>query len=161
MTRTDQSIDKNSAFCGQFYVKFCTSMHRAALALDLATFLHYNLYTFKKLPYNLSAWFQVYVCQRQPKLFEIMRCTVHSSTHCSGCMLWAWTAWKPVRTNSRWPSSSAALCAPEQVSSQPLGCWHILGKFRNFYLNIINFIKLWRPISRLMIDVKRSFNHQN
>ena len=36
-----------------------------------------------------------------------------------------------------------------------------LGKFCNFDLKIINFLKIWRPISRLILNVERSFNHQN
>ena len=34
------------------------------------------------------------------------------------------------------------------------------GKFRTFDLKIINFLKHWRPISRLILDVECSFNHQ-
>ena len=37
----------------------------------------------------------------------------------------------------------------------------IPGKFHKFDPKIINFIKLWRRISRLILDVERSFNYQN
>ena len=35
------------------------------------------------------------------------------------------------------------------------------GKFHKFDPKIINFLNLWRPISRLILDVERSFNHKN
>ena len=35
------------------------------------------------------------------------------------------------------------------------------GKFYKFDLKIVNFLKLWRPIPHLILDVERSFNHQN
>ena len=35
------------------------------------------------------------------------------------------------------------------------------GKFHKFDTKIINFLKIWRAISRLILDIECSFNHQN
>ena len=51
---------------------------------------------------------------------------------------------------------------PEKYGWQPRVLLdQLTGKFRTFDLKIINFLKLWRVISRLILDVERSFNHQN